>query len=234
MKDVLILMAGIAALVFSWRLVAQYFGRKGHGKAVSNFAGGAVGVVCSLAVIGLLVPKVDKPAPTAVESVTAATMPAVPAPELAPVTVPAGPRLGMSTKQILDGLKVQERSLSPLRDGTRRELAKVSPYMTVEVIGDPADAARYSVMFALPSDDKTAAIETGIWVAHVMGNTFPTWRGEKDNPLVWLGQASTTLTKQAKKKPDDAAVVNMVREGKKVEYKLMPVLGLLFLSVEPA
>lgn len=238
MKNVMIFLVSVAALVVAWRYIARHFRGKGHGKTISHLAGAAVGLVSSVVVIIALAPSPEKAPATAAAIAPATVSPpsatpiATPAPAVA--AAPAGPTLGMSADQILKNLSVIERTVSPLADGTRREMAKVSKLLTVEMMGSPADVSRYTVMFALPSDDATAAVETGLYAAQVLANTFPSWRGDQNNPVKWLGDSSIKLTKQSKKKPDESASVKLVRDGKKVEYKLVPVLGLLFLVVEPA
>lgn len=256
MLNVVILLASLVAWGGIWRYVARYFKAKGHGAIVSQGSGIAVGFLGStvllLVLIGILntsgTEQRSQLEATAEVKVPASTSPATavaPAADTEPSTAsdksPAkqavaqspGKTLQISAEHILTSLPRLEQNASPLADGTPRTNVRISNFAHLELIGDQRDVSRYTVMFGLPNDDKAAVIETSVMAAKVLMNTFPDWTAQGNNPMTWLGAATEQLSKNIKRNKDDPKPVVMERQGRRVTYRAMPVIGLFFLTVEP-
>lgn len=144
--------------------------------------------------------------------------------------------IGRSTDEVLGNLTVIERSASvPLRDGSPRESIKLGQYLHLETIGNPADLVKYTMMFGAPSHDRPAAVQTTMYVAEVLANTFPRWgaAGKSDTVGNWMVAASKQLSANVKKNKDDPDPVILERDGLRIRYSANTFLGLFFITVEP-
>jgi len=144
--------------------------------------------------------------------------------------------IGRSTDDVMGKLAAIERSSSvPLRDGSPRESIRIGKYVRLEAIGEPSNLTQYSLMFGLASDDKVGAIETALFVATVLGNTFPTWgvKPGDDTPEHWVTKATSQLGVNIERNKDDPEPVILERDGLRIEYSVTPALGLFFLTVKP-
>ncbi|SCU94394.1 hypothetical protein CNECB9_5260039 [Cupriavidus necator] len=256
MQSVVIVLASLAAWGGLWWYAARYFKGKGHGGIVSHLSGIAVGFLGStvllLLLIGTVQPSgseqpspqeskaedkvIDAPAATTVTAPATNADLASPsdiAPKKQAHTPHPGKTLKLSAEQILTSLPRLDQTASPLMDGTPRTNVKLSTFAHLELIGDQRDVSRYTVMFGLPNDDKSAVIETSVMAAKVLMNTFPAWEKQGNNPMTWLGDATEQLTKNIKRNKDEPKAVVMERDGRRITYKAVPVLGIFLLTVEP-
>lgn len=256
MHSVIIVLASLGAWGGLWWYAARYFKGKGHGAIVSHLSGIAIGFFGSTVLLLLLIgtgqpsgseqppPQMSKAENEAIDVAAAAsvnessTKADRPIPSDIAQSKQAekphhGKTLKLSAEQILTSLPRLDETASPLMDGTPRTNVKLSTFAHLELIGDQQDVSRYTVMFGLPNDDKSAVIETSVMAAKVLMNTFPTWKKQGNNPMTWLGDATEQLTKNIKRNKDEPKAVVMERDGRRITYKAVPVLGIFLLTVEP-
>lgn len=251
MKYVMVFAAWIAVWGFAWRYIAKRFKAKGRGAAVSHFAGLSIGFLAGTFTLVTLIAILDPQATAKGDSVAeiptkppAAAEAATPvAEEKPPVEAPseadkAGTKpaktLKLSAEELLEKLPRLKQDSAPLADGTPRRMVQIGNLAHLELIGNASNVSRYSIMFGLPKDDKAEVITTGTLVVRVLMNTFPKWNGQGDNPMTWMGNATQQLSKNIERNKDEPAPVVKVRDGKRITYKAIPVLGLFLMSVEPA
>lgn len=151
-----------------------------------------------------------------------------------PATAPASQGLGITTMQLIDGLQPQKREDSRLATGEAREMVTLSKISTLEVIGPARNVSRWSLMFGMPNDDHQAAMHSYMTATVTLANTFPSWRGDADNPGKWLVAAVKQLGKNIDKNRNDPAPVLKSRDGRTIKLQILPALGgMMILTVKP-
>ena len=141
--------------------------------------------------------------------------------------------IGISTWELLDSLKVESRESAPLASGEPRDNIKISKFVHVEAIGDPNNLSRWSAMFGFAKDDQSESVITGLSLATLLVNTFPDWKKEGDNPVVFITKSIEKLAKQIEKKKSEVTPIVHEQDGKIITIKAVPALGLFFMTVEP-
>ncbi|OBU84524.1 hypothetical protein [Chromobacterium subtsugae] len=248
MKDFLILIVGLAVAVLVWKLLTKWLRSKEYRGFVVVPLGLIASVFAFVMTAGSMLPTPPKK-PEKVEAIAQkaeADKVAAPTvkPEAKPVEAPkpaAAPpaektppkTLGMSASKLVGDIEIKQRTDSPLRDGTRRELLTINPIMTLEAIGDPSDLSRYTLMFGVPNDDQAAVLENAVYAAGILANTFPQWNGKKDNAIDWFTGAMRKLTRNVEKNRSEPKPITLTREGKQVKISAIPSMGMVFLSVDP-
>ncbi|MEJ8675346.1 hypothetical protein [Chromobacterium amazonense] len=248
MKDFLIFIAALAVAVLVWKLLTKWLRAKGHRSIVVVPLGLVVSVFAFVMTAGSMLPTPPKKPEKAetvaqkaeVDKVAAPTVKpeAKPTEASKPAAVPLAEKsppktLGLSSSKLVVDIEIKQRTESPLRDGTRRELLTINPIMTLEAIGDPSDLSRYTLMFGVPNDDQAAALENAVYAAGIFANTFPQWNGKKDNAVDWFTGAIRKLTRNVEKNRSEPKPVTLTREGKQVKLSAIPSMGMIFLSVAP-
>ena len=151
-----------------------------------------------------------------------------------PATASASQGLGLTTMQLIDGLQPQKREDSRLASGEPREMITFSKISVLEVIGPARNVSRWSLMFGMPNDDNQAAMLSYMTATVTLANTFPSWRGDADNPGKWLVAAVKQLGKNIDKNRNDPAPVLKSRDGRTIKLQILPALGgMMILTVKP-